>query len=91
MEGKRFYGLGKIMTRLVDSCETVVTLQLLVLNLERKLRILFVAYDAGDLETALWGLNCLTNWLPIIPLCFTAFSSPDSSPAQALLQILQSN
>ncbi|MFY9497615.1 MAG: IS5/IS1182 family transposase, partial [Tepidanaerobacteraceae bacterium] len=38
--GKRFYGLGLVMTRLQDTCETVIAMQLLVLNLERKLRIL---------------------------------------------------
>lgn len=26
-EGKRFYGLGLVMTRLADSCETVVALR----------------------------------------------------------------
>lgn len=43
-EGKRFYGLGLIMTRLEESCETVIAMQLLVMNLERKLRILFVHF-----------------------------------------------
>ncbi|NMA61194.1 MAG: transposase [Firmicutes bacterium] len=43
-EGKRFYGLGLVMTRLADSCETVVALQLLVMNLGRKLRILFLQF-----------------------------------------------
>ena len=41
-EGKRFYGLGLLMTRLEESCETVIALQLLVMNLERKLRVLLV-------------------------------------------------
>ncbi len=44
-EGKRFYGLGLLMTRLEESCETVIALQLLVMNLERKLRILFFYFS----------------------------------------------
>lgn len=40
-EGKRFYGLGRIMTRLANSCQTVIALQLLVMNLGHRLRILF--------------------------------------------------
>jgi len=43
-EGKRFYGLGLVMTRLQDTCETVIAMQLLVLNLERKLRILLAIF-----------------------------------------------
>lgn len=43
-EGKRFYGLGRIMTRLQNTCETVISLQLLVLNLERRLRILYAHF-----------------------------------------------
>ena len=43
-EGKRFYGLGLVMTRLQDTCEIVIAMQLLVLNLERKLRILLAHF-----------------------------------------------
>ena len=43
-EGKRFYGLGLVMTRLEESCETVIAMQLLVMNLERKLRILLTHF-----------------------------------------------
>lgn len=43
-EGKRFYGLSRIMTRLANSCETVIALQLLVMNLGHRLRILFVRF-----------------------------------------------
>ena len=43
-EGKRFYGLGLVMTRLEESCETVIAIQLLVMNLERKLRILLTHF-----------------------------------------------
>jgi len=39
-EAKRTYGLGRIMTRLMGTSETVISLQLLVMNLERKLRLL---------------------------------------------------
>ncbi|OPZ83694.1 MAG: hypothetical protein BWY74_04397 [Firmicutes bacterium ADurb.Bin419] len=39
-EAKRKYGLGRIMTRLMGTSETVISLQLLVMNLERKLRLL---------------------------------------------------
>jgi transposase, IS5 family len=40
-EGKRRYGLGLIMARLQDTSETVIALQFLVMNLERRLRNLF--------------------------------------------------
>ncbi|MBE3570941.1 MAG: IS5 family transposase [Bacillales bacterium] len=40
-EGKRSYGLGLIRARLQDTSETVVCIQFLVMNLERKLRVLF--------------------------------------------------
>lgn len=40
-EGKRCYGLGRIMTRLQETSETVIVLQFLVMNLERRLRVLF--------------------------------------------------
>jgi transposase, IS5 family len=39
-EGKRCYGLGRIMAKLKDTSETVITLQFLVMNLEHKLRVL---------------------------------------------------
>lgn len=44
-EGKRFYGLSRIMTRLANSCETVIALQLLVMNLGHRLRIYFVRFS----------------------------------------------
>ncbi|KUO97264.1 hypothetical protein AYW79_09580 [Ferroacidibacillus organovorans] len=40
-EGKRIYGLGLMKARLANTSATVITLQLLVMNLERKLRFLF--------------------------------------------------
>lgn len=43
-EGKRNYGLSRIMARLHDTSETVIAMQLLVMNLERSLRVLFVKF-----------------------------------------------
>lgn len=43
-EGKRFYGLNRIMTRLQETSEAVISMQLLVMNLEKRLRILFVQF-----------------------------------------------
>jgi IS5 family transposase len=40
-EGKRKYGLACIRARLAKTSESVITLQLLVMNLEHRLRILF--------------------------------------------------
>jgi len=40
-EGKRNYGLGLIRTRLRQTSETVIAMQLLVMNLEKRLRLLF--------------------------------------------------
>ena len=40
-EGKRKYGLGHIRARLAQTSEAVITLQLLVMNLERRLHVLF--------------------------------------------------
>jgi IS5 family transposase len=41
-EGKRFYGLNRIMTRLQSISETVIAMQLMVMNLGKRLRSLFV-------------------------------------------------
>ncbi len=40
-EGKRIYGLGLIKARLANTSATVIAVQLLVMNLERRLRLLF--------------------------------------------------
>src|SRR5690625_1385446 len=40
-EGKRHYGMGLIYARLQQTSETVISMQLLVMNLERRLRLLF--------------------------------------------------
>lgn len=42
-EGKRSYGLGLIRARLPQTSATVISLQLLVMNLEQRLRALFFA------------------------------------------------
>ena len=39
-EGKRCYGLARIMAKLKETSETVIVLQFLVMNLEHKLRVL---------------------------------------------------
>ena len=39
-EGKRFYSLGRIMARLRETSESIIAMQLLVMNLGRRLRIL---------------------------------------------------
>lgn len=43
-EAKRFYGLSRIMARLRETGETVVAMQLLVMNLEKRLRILLAHF-----------------------------------------------
>jgi IS5 family transposase len=43
-EGKRKYGLGRIRARLENTSGTVIALQLLVMNLERRLRLFFVFF-----------------------------------------------
>ncbi|MED4977994.1 IS5/IS1182 family transposase, partial [Weizmannia sp. CD-2023] len=40
----RKYGLGLIRARLQETSETVVALQFLIMNLERKLRVLFLKF-----------------------------------------------
>lgn len=40
-EGKRRFGLGRIQARLAQTSQTVIALQFLVMNLERRLRVLF--------------------------------------------------
>lgn len=45
-EGKRHYGMGLISTRLQQTSETVISLQLLVMNLERSRRLRFCHFFA---------------------------------------------
>ena len=56
-EGKRLYGLGLIRARLQATSETVVAMQLLVLNLERRLRLFLTLF----LE---WLLQTVTSPIP---------------------------
>lgn len=44
-EGKRRYRLGRIMAKLKETNESVIVLQILVMNLEQKLRLLFVLFS----------------------------------------------
>lgn len=39
-EGKRFYGLDRIMAHLPETSETVIAMQLVVMNLEKRIRLL---------------------------------------------------
>lgn len=43
-EGKRKYGLAKIVARLKETAECVIAMQFLVMNLEHKLRVLFAKF-----------------------------------------------
>ncbi|MZP31491.1 IS5 family transposase [Heliobacterium undosum] len=43
-EGKRKYGLACIMARLKETAECMISMQFLVMNLEHKLRVLFVQF-----------------------------------------------
>lgn len=40
-EGKRKFGLGRIQARLENTSQTVIALQFMIMNLERRLRVLF--------------------------------------------------
>lgn len=56
-EGKRRYGLGLIMARLQETSETVIALQFLVMNLERRLRILFCLFFKELFSRKVWRLK----------------------------------
>ena len=43
-EGKRKYGLDRIYAKLKETAECMISMQFLVMNLERKLRVLFVHF-----------------------------------------------
>ncbi|WP_139170832.1 transposase, partial [Paenibacillus naphthalenovorans] len=43
-EGKRKLGLGRICTRNAHTSLTVIAIQFLVMNLERRLRVLFFSF-----------------------------------------------
>lgn len=46
-EGKRKFGLDRIRARLAYSSETVIAIQFMVMNLERRLRVLFFLLIRG--------------------------------------------
>jgi IS5 family transposase len=54
-EGKRGYGLGLIKASLQQTSETVIVLQLLVMNLERQLRVLFFTFFKSYFPTFRMG------------------------------------
>ncbi|SFH38827.1 Transposase DDE domain-containing protein [Desulfotomaculum arcticum] len=56
-EGKRRYGLARIMTRLKETAESVICLQFLVMNLERRLRVLLFYFlrHIFQFDRALFG------------------------------------
>ncbi|AGL00595.1 IS5 family transposase [Desulfoscipio gibsoniae] len=63
-EGKRRYGLARIMARLKETAESVICLQFLVMNLEHKLRVLLFffmrrlfRYNLGCQEPSLYCFN----------------------------------
>jgi transposase, IS5 family len=43
-EAKRTYGLNRIMTRLESTSETVIVMHILVMNLEKRLQVLFTQF-----------------------------------------------
>lgn len=57
-EGKRFYGLDRIMSKLKETAETEIMLQFVVMNLEQKLRILFCKF----LEKFILLINFRNRW-----------------------------
>ncbi len=59
-EGKRSYGLGRIRARLQRTSKTVIGLQLLVMNLEKRLRVLFLPFLQ-------WLWSTLAFRLPVMP------------------------
>lgn len=52
-EGKRYFGLNRIMARLLETSETVINMQILVMNLEKRLRLLFMVF----IQDAIFGLR----------------------------------
>lgn len=56
-EGKRTYGLARIMTRLRETSETVISMQLLVMNLEKRLRDSFHRFFKVQILARLRGVT----------------------------------
>jgi hypothetical protein len=50
---KRRFGLARIMARLKETAESVISLQFLVMNLEHRLRVLFCRFFCALWETFL--------------------------------------
>src|SRR5699024_9120746 len=71
-EGKRHYGMGLIFARLQQTSETVISIQLLVMNLERRLRLLFYHF-----LLRFFGVSDEIKWA-----VRKAFSSPYNIPSQ---------
>ena len=56
-EGKRRYGMARIMAKLKETAESVICLQFLVINLEHRLRFLFCSFlqYLFRFNLAVWG------------------------------------
>lgn len=63
-EGKRNYSLNRIMTKLKNTSETAIMLSFIVMNLEHRLRLLFVKilrYIFGEVEVEYWVKKVLEH------------------------------
>jgi hypothetical protein len=61
-EAKQRYGLDRVMTRLSDTSESMIHLIVVVMNLKKRLRVLFVKL----LETLYFGqLRFRSKFLPV--------------------------
>ncbi|TEB11649.1 hypothetical protein Pmgp_01445 [Pelotomaculum propionicicum] len=61
---KRRYGLARIMARLKETAESIISLQFLVMNLEHRLRLLYYHFlrailEAFESQKLQWLCNCL--------------------------------
>jgi IS5 family transposase len=56
-EGKRRFGLGLIRAHRSDSSQTVIALQFLVMNLERRLRVFFFFFSGSSYSENFAGLS----------------------------------
>lgn len=54
-EGKRRYGMGRIMARLAETSETTIGILVLVMNLEKRLRLLFDLFTHWILFQRKWA------------------------------------
>lgn len=60
-EGKRKYGLARIFAKLKETSECMISMQFLVMNLERKLRVLFVPNPVSTFRARKWRNAGLVN------------------------------